>query len=94
MMNRALPSQQRIQDIFFFKHDNTQQLKAEDILVSDQTWFYEQLCYVLNIKHVVSILMHKHVTLQRTACCKLGAALHRAKEDKITEFLYQKHERV
>lgn len=37
MMNRALPSQERIQDIFFFKHDNTQQLKAEDILVSDQT---------------------------------------------------------
>lgn len=68
MMNHALPSQQRLRDIFFFKHKNTQQLKAEDILVNDQTLFYEQPYYVLNIKRVVSVLQNAQACYTMKNC--------------------------
>lgn len=42
MMNHTSPSQERLQDVLFFKHENTWQLKAEDILANDQALFYEE----------------------------------------------------
>lgn len=46
------------------------------------------------ISNVLSVhyKKHKYIALWRAARCKSATALNRAREDKITEFLYQKHE--
>lgn len=75
MMNHTLPSQQRLRDVLFFKHENTQQPKTEDTPANDQALFYEEPCYGLNFKCVVSTLQNaqvhytmKNCTLQVSHC--------------------------
>lgn len=68
MMNHTLPSQERLQDVLFFKQENTRQLKTEDILANDQALFYEEPCYGLHFKCVVSTLQKAQVHCTVKSC--------------------------